>query len=187
MLGSGGGEQVLLALYHRAREIDAVELNPEVLDIVANDYADFAGGIYSRPEVDVHVGEARSFVKRMAERYDLIQIPLLYSFAAAAAGTQGLHESYTYTVEAMQDYMQALKPGGFLSITLWLKLPPRDTLKLFDTAVEALDRPGHRGPRHADRADPQLEDDDPPRQERRFRAAGDRGAGRLRRRAFLRR
>ena len=146
VLGSGGGEQVLLALYHRAREIDAVELNPEVLDIVANDYADFAGGIYSRPEVDVHVGEARSFVKRMAERYDLIQIPLLYSFAAAAAGIQGLHESYTYTVEALQDYMQALKPGGFLSITLWLKLPPRDTLKLFDTAVEALDRLGIEAP-----------------------------------------
>ena len=89
MLGSGGGEQVLLALYHRAREIDAVELNPEVLDIVATDYADFAGGIYSRPEVDVHVGEARSFVKRMAGRYDLTPIPLLYAFGVVPACRTG--------------------------------------------------------------------------------------------------
>jgi sulfite exporter TauE/SafE len=79
VLGAGGGEQVLLALYHRSREIDAVELNPQVLDLVAKDYADFAGHIYDRPDVEVHVGEARSFVRRTAERYDLIQIPLLYS------------------------------------------------------------------------------------------------------------
>ena len=145
-----------------------MELNPQVLDIVANDYADFAGGIYDRPEVDVHVGEARSFVKRTAERYDLIQIPLLYSFARGRGGTQGLHESYTYTIEALQDYMRALKPGGMLSITLWLKLPPRDTPKLFATAVEALDRLGVDAPGTSARADPQLEDDDPPRQERRL-------------------
>ena len=98
---AGGGEQVLLALYHRRRRSMRVELNPQVVDLVANDYAEFAGGIYGRPEVDVHVGEARSFVQRTDERYDLIQIPLLYSFGAAAAGTQSLHENYTYTVEAI--------------------------------------------------------------------------------------
>ena len=101
VLGAGGGEQVLLALYHGAPEIDAVELNPDVLDLVTDRYADFAGGLYARPEVDLHLGEARSFVERTPERYDLVQIPLLYSFAAAAAGTQSLHESYTYTVEAL--------------------------------------------------------------------------------------
>lgn len=146
ILGAGGGEQVLLALYHGVPEIDALELNPQVLDLVAGDYANFTGGIYGRPEVDVHLGEARSFVERTDERYDLIQIPLLYSFGAAAAGTQSLHESYTYTVEAMQDYLRRLEPGGLLSITLWLKLPPRDTLKLFATAVEALKEAGVRTP-----------------------------------------
>ncbi len=146
VLGAGGGEQVLLALYHRAREIDAVEIDPQVLDLVAEDFGDFSGRIYDRPEVDVHVGEARSFVRRSAERYDLIQIPLLYSSAAAASGTQGLHESYAYTIEAMQDYLRALQPGGLLAITLWLKLPPRDTPKLFATAVEALERLGVENP-----------------------------------------
>jgi hypothetical protein len=148
VLGAGGGEQVLLALYHEVPQIDAVELDPQVLDLVADDYVDFAGGIYNRPDVDVHVGEARSFVEKTEKRYDLIQIPLLYSFGAAAAGTQSLHESYTYTVEAMQDYLRALEPRGMLSITLWLKLPPRDTLKLFATAIKALEEMGVAKPQN---------------------------------------
>lgn len=146
ILGAGGGEQVLLALYHHASEIDAVELNPQVIDLVTRTYADFAGGVYGRPEVEMHLGEARSFVARTAERYDLIQIPLLYSFGAAAAGTQSLHESYTYTVEALRGYLRKLTPGGMLSITLWLKLPPRDMLKLFATAIEALEAEGVEDP-----------------------------------------
>jgi tRNA (guanine-N(7)-)-methyltransferase len=42
-----------------------------------------------------------------------------------------------------------LAPGGYLAMTRWIKLPPRDTLKLFATAVAALERravasPGRR-------------------------------------------
>ena len=117
-----------------------------------------------------------------AERYDLIQIPLLYSFGAAAAGTQSLHESYTYTVEAMEDYLAALEPGGILSITLWLKLPPRDSVKLFATAVEALQRAGRRRSGRAAGADPQLEHRDPSRQERRLSAPEIAALARFRRR-----
>ena len=142
VLGAGGGEQVLLALTHGAPEIDAVELNGQVVDLVADAHADFAGGLYTRPDVAVHIDEARSFVRGTAARYDLIQMPPLASFGAAAAGMQSLHATYTYTVEAMQDYLAALRPGGLLSITLWLKLPPRDTVRLFATAVAALEAMG---------------------------------------------
>jgi SAM-dependent methyltransferase len=146
VLGVGGGEQVLLALYHAASKIVGVEMNPQILDLVRDDYAEFAGGILDRPDVSVHMGEARGFVRRTRDRYDLIQIPLLYSFGAAAGGTQGLHESYAYTTEAFRDYLRALNPGGILSVTLWLKLPPRDAPKLFATALEALKASGVADP-----------------------------------------
>lgn len=142
ILGAGAGAPVLLALYHEVPAIDAVELDPQVVDLVSHAYSDFAGGIYGRPEVDVWTGEARSFAARTEKRYDLIQIPLLYSFGAAVSGTQSLHESYTYTVEALRDYLDRLAPGGLLAITLWTKLPPRDTLKLFATAAAALEEIG---------------------------------------------
>jgi spermidine synthase len=147
ILGAGGGADVLLALYHRAARIDAVELNPQLVRLVKETYADFAGRIYDRPEVRVHVAEARGFVAGSGTRYDLIQIPLLDSFAAAAAGTLSLSESYVYTKEAFEQYFRHLRPGGYLAITRWLKLPPRDSFKLFVTAADALERGGIGDPR----------------------------------------
>jgi spermidine synthase len=142
ILGAGGGADVLLALYHGAAPIDAVELNAQVVRLVGSTYADFAGKLYDRPEVRVHVAEARNFVAGSGDRYDLIELPLLDSLATAAAGTLSLSESYVYTVEAFAQYLEHLRPGGYLAITRWLKLPPRDSLKLFATALAALERKG---------------------------------------------
>ncbi|MDX1540963.1 MAG: hypothetical protein R3349_06120, partial [Geminicoccaceae bacterium] len=146
ILGAGGGAGVLQALAGGALEVDAVELNPEVLDLVETRFAEFAGNLYGRDDVEVHLGEARSFVARTGETFDLIQLPLLDSFGAASAGVHSLHESYIYTVGAFQDYLDALEPGGIVAITRWLKLPPRDALKLLATATRALEQRGVADP-----------------------------------------
>ncbi len=146
VLGAGGGTDVLQSLYHGARQIDAVELNPQMVHLVQQDHRDFAGRIFGMPEVQVHVAEARSFVTRSPRRWNIIQIPLLDSAAASAAGVQSLSESYLYTVEAVQLYIRRLEPGGLLAITRWLKLPPRDSLKLLITGAQALEREGLEEP-----------------------------------------
>jgi spermidine synthase len=138
VLGAGGGADVLMALYHDAAHIDAVELNPHMTELVAHTFADFAGHVYDDPRVAVHAAEGRRFVAGNDRDYDLIQIGLLDSFAAASAGVHALSESYLYTVEAMRDYLDDLRPGGLLAITRWIKSPPRDSLKLAATAIEAL-------------------------------------------------
>ena len=138
VLGTGGGGDVVLALHHGAERVDAVELNPQMSDLVRETYADFAGHLYDDPRVVVHTAEARGFVARSENRYDVVHIGLLDSFGASGAGVQALNESYLYTVEALQAYLERLEPGGVLAITRWLKLPPRDSLKLFATAVAAL-------------------------------------------------
>jgi len=143
VLGAGAGADVLQALSHGARRVDAVELDPQVVDLVRRDFADFAGGLYSRvPAVRVHVAEARGFVASSRERYDLVHVALLDAFGVSAAGMHALAENYLYTVEALQDQIRHLAPGGLLSITRWVRLPPRDELKLFGAAVEALERAG---------------------------------------------
>ena len=143
VLGAGGGGDVLNALYHGVVSVDAVELNPQVLELVAKEHTDFAGHIYAPDSpypVQVHVAEARGFVRATTKRYDLIQIALLDSVSASAAGTHALSESYLYTVEAFTDLYQHLTPGGIISITRWLKTPPRDMIRLFATAVETLEQ-----------------------------------------------
>ncbi len=146
VLGAGTGADVLQARYHGARSIDAVELNPGVIALMRERYTDYSGRLYDAEDVRVHVAEARGFVARSHERFDLIQVALLDSFTAASAGVQALSESYLYTVEAMQEYLRHLTPGGLLAITRWLKLPPRDNLKLFATAIDALRAMGVEAP-----------------------------------------
>jgi SAM-dependent methyltransferase len=138
VLGAGGGAEVQQALNHDVARVDAVELNPQVIELVSNDFAGYSGQLYQRPGVRVHIADARGFVRESRERYDLIQISLLDAFGAASAGLHSLNENYLYTVEALRDYLQRLKPGGYLAISRWIKLPPRDTLKLYATALRAL-------------------------------------------------
>lgn len=146
VLGAGGGMDVLMAVTHGARAVDAVELDANVISLVRDTFGDYAGRIYGDEKVKVHAAEARSFVSRSRELFDLIQVSLLDSFAASATGGHALSESYLYTVEALSDAYRRLTPGGCLSITRWLKVPPRDSLKLFATAVLALERSGVASP-----------------------------------------
>ncbi|MDM0077941.1 SAM-dependent methyltransferase [Variovorax sp. J2P1-59] len=145
VLGSGAGADVLQAHFHGARRIDAVELNPHVVELVLGPFADASGGVYG-PMARVHVAEARGFVAASRDRYDLIQVALLDSFSASSAGLYALAENYLYTVEALQDDLRHLQPGGLLAVTRWVTLPPRDALKLFAAAVAALEQSGVADP-----------------------------------------
>ncbi len=146
VLGAGGGADVLQALYHRVGHVDAVELNPQMIDLVNGRFADFTSDLYTLPGVRVYNSEARGFVTASSNRYDLIQVALLDSFSASSAGLYALSENYLYTLEAFSQYLQHLQPGGILSITRWTKTPPRDGLKIFATAVAALKQAGMAEP-----------------------------------------
>ncbi len=146
VLGAGGGMDVLMARFHGAQAVDAVELDANMIDLVRDTFGDYAGHLYSDETVRVHAAEARSFVSRSREAFDLIQISLLDSFTASATGGHALSESYLYTVEALSEAYRRLSPGGCLAVTRWLKVPPRDSLKLFATAVVALEQSGISSP-----------------------------------------
>jgi spermidine synthase len=146
VLGAGGGADVLQALYHRADSVAAVELNPQFVELVNNVFSEFTGALYNLPGVTVYNNEARGFVTASRQRYDLIQVALLDSFSASSAGLYALSENYLYTREALASYLRHLHPGGILSITRWTRTPPRDSLKIFATAIEALKRTGTNDP-----------------------------------------
>jgi hypothetical protein len=123
---------VLSALTHGASRVTAVELNPQMIDL--------AGAVYREPRVRTVNAEARAFIRNSNERFDLIQIALVDSFGASAAGVQALSESYLYTVESIAEMLAHLQPGGYLVITRWMQVPPRDVVKLLATSVVALEK-----------------------------------------------
>jgi predicted membrane-bound spermidine synthase len=139
ILGAGGGTDVLNALYHQAAKVDAVELDSNIIWLVQEQFRDFSSDLYSRPNIQIINHEARGYIETTHSTYDSIQISLLDSFGASSAGVHALHENYLYTIEALKRYYSRLTSQGILSITRWVKFPPRDNIKLFATAVEALE------------------------------------------------
>ncbi len=140
VLGAGGGLDVLQALAHGATTVDAVELNPRMLALVRGPLDAFAGGLYRDPRVRVHAADARGFVRASADAFDLVVVPPLDAYAGT--GAHAAAESFPYTIEALRDYYRRLAPGGLVALTRWERQPPRDGLKLFATAIAALQAEG---------------------------------------------
>ena len=102
-----------------ARRINGIEINPAIFEILTDKFADFSGHLDRQPGVSLVNAEARSYINHSSGRYDLIQISLIDTWAATAAGGLTLTENRLYTVEAWNDFYRALKPGGLLSVSRW--------------------------------------------------------------------
>jgi len=138
ILGAGTGSDILQANYHAIKHVDAVELNPQIIDLVQRKYADFAGYLYSSAHVNVHLDEARGYLAATDKTYDLVNISLLDAFGASTAGLYSMAENYLYTEQAIREYLRHVSANGYLSITRWIKIPPRDEPKLLATVINAL-------------------------------------------------
>lgn len=140
VLGAGGGSDVLLAIGRGAKHITALEANRQVAELIEGPFASFAGDVYSRKGVHLKIREARQYIHSTDGPYDLIQLSLLDSFGTSAGGLASAQASYLYTVEAFCLFLSRLSDSGMVSITRWLKPPPRDSIKVVATALQALRR-----------------------------------------------
>lgn len=145
VLGAGGGADVLQARYHGVKSIDAVEINPQIVALVKQRYGGYSGNLYAPDNARIFVDDIRAYLAGNADKHDLIQVPLLDSFGGAS-GLFGLAESYIYTIEAVTEYLEHLSANGYLAVNRWVNIPPRDSLKLFATAVDALSSMGVSAP-----------------------------------------
>jgi spermidine synthase len=119
VVGVGGGRDILSGLYFGARKISGIEINPAIFEVLTDKCADFAGNLHRRPDVTLVNAEARSYINHSPDKYDLVQISLIDTWAATAAGGLTLTENRLYTVEAWDDFYRALSPGGLLSVSRW--------------------------------------------------------------------
>ena len=142
ILGAGTGSDVLQARFHNGRQIDAVEQNPQIIKLIKKNYADFAGDLYSKPNVNLFNKEIRAFISGSDSTYDLVNLSLMDSFGNSSAGLYSMAENYLYTTQAVQQYLQHLTADGYLSLTRWIKLPPRDMPKIMATVIQVLTNNG---------------------------------------------
>jgi hypothetical protein len=86
----------------------------------------------------MHVSDGRSFVRNSQDKYDVVQMTLVDTWASTAAGAFALSENNLYTVEAFREYFEHLKPDGMIAITRWEFAKPREALRVVAQAMEAL-------------------------------------------------
>jgi predicted membrane-bound spermidine synthase len=148
IIGPGGGNDVVAALTFGNHDITAVEVNRSTVSLVKNDLAEYSGGIYSRPDVHVVVGEGRAFVASSDRRYDLIQATFIDTWVAASTGSHTLSEDYLYTIEGLHDFLSHLEPDGVFSASRWggERFGYLETYRIVGIAIEALKQLGVSDP-----------------------------------------
>ena len=143
IIGPGGGVDLNIALRKGMAQVNAVEVNRAVADVMRTRYAAFSGDVYTDPRANVVVDEARSFIRRSTQQYDVIVMTVVDSGAALQSGTYALSENYLYTEQAIADYVRHLAPGGVVAIGRWY---PVEVQRTYQIALAGLRRLGSERP-----------------------------------------
>jgi spermidine synthase len=113
-LGGGAGYDAWLALASGATHVDTVDANATLVSIARSRRGTSADVLHD-PRVHTHADDARRFVTRTTERYNLIVLALLQG-ASGGRASLALEEARAYTVEALRAYARRLAPGGRIAI-----------------------------------------------------------------------
>jgi hypothetical protein len=128
--------------------VTAVDINKDIIGTVNGRFGDFTGHLDRDPRVRFVNDEARSFVARSPDRFGTIQISLIDTWAATAAGAFVLGENSLYTVEAWTTFLRHLTDDGILSVSRWyFRDRPAEMYRTAALAVEALRTVGVTDPR----------------------------------------
>ena len=138
VIGVGGGRDLLTALWARSRSVTGIEVNEALLDLMRGDLREMAK-LADRPDVTLVHDEARSWLTRTPQRFDVLQMSLIDTWAATGAGAFTLSENGLYTVEAWKVFLDRLAPDGLLSVSRWYSASnASETSRLLALATAAL-------------------------------------------------
>lgn len=119
VLGVGGGRDLLSALVFNQKRATGVEINDQIISLVTKTFGDFTGHLDRHPGVRLVNDEARSYIARSSERFDIIQMSLIDTWAATAAGAYVLSENSLYTTDAWDIFLSHLTDRGVFSVSRW--------------------------------------------------------------------
>jgi len=120
IVGSGTGNDVAAALRHQSRHVDAVEIDPKILDLGRRRHPEHP---YDDPRVSAHLTDARAFMKRTTARYDLILFGLLDSHTQLSDYSNMRLDNFVYTEESFREARALLAPDGILFIKFQINHP----------------------------------------------------------------
>ncbi len=148
VVGVGAGRDLLAAKWFGLRNVVGIELNPLIIKILTErrDLAGFSN-IDRLEGVRIEVDEARSWLARTREKFDIIQMSLIDTWAATGAGAYVLSENRLYTREAWAIFLERLRESGVLTVSrLYYPNSADHTVRMTALAMAALWAVGVRSP-----------------------------------------
>ena len=109
VVGAGSGSDVAIALSKGATHVDAVDIDPRIMQIGFERNPDRA---YQNPRVTRHVNDGRAFLQSTDKKYDLILFALPDSLTLVSGASQIRLESFLFTDRAIEEAREHLKPDG---------------------------------------------------------------------------
>jgi hypothetical protein len=147
VIGVGAGRDLLTAISSGSPSVTGIEINGAFVGMLEGSERDFAN-LLNRPGVRVVHDEARSYLTRSTEQFDVLQMSLIDTWAATGAGAFTLTENGLYTVEAWDVFLSRLAPQGIFSVSRWYApSEASETSRLVSLATAALVRRGVAEPR----------------------------------------
>lgn len=137
VVGAGTGNDVANLLELGAKHIDAVEIDPVIMDIgrarhPRNPYAD--------PRVHVTINDARAFLRQTTRHYDAIVFGTLDSQTLLSGMASLRLDNYVYTAESFNAARDRLHPDGVM-ITYHMSHYPYIAAKIYQTLSASFARP----------------------------------------------
>lgn len=109
IIGAGTGPDVAYALQQNPSHIDAVEIDPRLIQIGKDLNPDEP---YQDPRVSLHAEDGRAFLEQADAEYDLIMFALPDSLTLLPGQSALRLEGYLMTREAFEEAKSHLAPGG---------------------------------------------------------------------------
>jgi hypothetical protein len=113
IVGAGTGTDVAIALAQGAETVDAVEIDPKLLQLGVDQHPDDP---YGDARVTAYVEDGRAFLEQTDNTYDLILFALPDSLTLVAGQSSLRLESYLFTAEAMAAARERLAPEGYFAM-----------------------------------------------------------------------
>lgn len=151
IIGIGGGRDALTALHAGCDEVVGIDVNSLIIELLHGKHVPGLGqfaGLANHSKVRLVHDDARSFLTTSPERYDVVQMSLIDTWAASAAGAFTLTENGLYTVEAWTTFVDRLSDRGLFSVSRWYQADGLDeTNRTVALAVAACQQLGLSPPR----------------------------------------
>ncbi len=120
IVGAGSGSDVAIALSKGAKHVDAVDIDPQIMQIGVDRNIDRP---YANPGVVRHVNDGRAFLQNTDRKYDLVLFALPDSLTLVSGASQIRLETFLFTEEAMASVRRVLKPDGAFAMYNYYREP----------------------------------------------------------------